>query len=415
MSFEHEEQMRATEEAAQAAKDQRRGVPSASGMERLFNCPPSFEMEHLSPPEEESEDAASGTRIHAVLALEASTDTLNSDELETCDRCNEASMRVIQDWNGSNGMVTPDHTLYEKRLGLTVFGAVFEVTPESDADFIFTGQADLILVKGSRALVIDYKTGRGETPVAQDNPQLAALAVLVWQHFPAVQEVRVVIVQPWAGKPTIADYSTNALKLAKGWLLDALDAASKATPDDAKAGEWCKYCKAKAQCPAFRNAALAQVERLNPITIAGADDETQRRALFARAMELSPEALAAAVRGLGMVKRFVQAIDGAARERARQDAEFQQFFVLREKKGRRSISDVGKVFSACHSRGVTAEDFTALCSIGLGDVKSLLRKATGSKGKVLDAINDEVLTGAVEVGKPTFELVPANELEGGGE
>lgn len=393
--------------------DQRRGVPSASGMDRLMNCPASFEMERHAPPEVENEDAASGTRIHAVLALQASADILNSDELETCDMCNAQSMRVIADWNGSDGMVTPDQTIYERRLGLTAFGRAMEVAPDSTADFIFTGQADLILVKGNRALVIDYKTGRGDTPLAVDNPQLASLAVLVWLAFPRVEDIRVAIVQPWSGKPTIADYGSNALATAKGWLLATLNEAALAMPSDAKAGDWCKWCKAKAGCAAFKAAALSHVEVLNPMTIAGMDDETQRKALFARAMDLSPEALAATVRGLGMVKRFVAAIDGAARERAREDAEFQRYFALREKKGRRSITDVGKVFSACHSRGVTAEDFTALCSIGLGDVKDALRKATGAKGKALDAINDEVLAGAVEVGKPTFELVPANELEGG--
>jgi len=112
-----------------------------------------------------------------------------------------------------------------------------------------------------------------------------------------------------------------------------------------------------------------------------------------------------------MVKRYVATIEGVAKARAENDPEFQQFFTLKEKKGKRSISDVGKVFAACETHGVTAEQFTALCSIGLGDVKQLLKDATKAKGKALDKLHDEVLTGAVEIGKGSVELVPAGQLE----
>ena len=74
--------------------DERRGVPSASGMDRLMNCPASFEMERLAPRDEGNEDAASGTRIHAVLAGLASEDALSAAEQETCEMC-EAQINYL--------------------------------------------------------------------------------------------------------------------------------------------------------------------------------------------------------------------------------------------------------------------------------------------------------------------------------
>ena len=388
--------------------DERRGVPSASGMDRLMNCPASFEMERLAPRDEGNEDAASGTRIHAVLAGFAGIETLSTAERETCEMCDKQALEIAEQW-ADHEIVT---TIEEQRLGLTALGSVLTVTPESKAQFVFTGQADLIIIKGDSAAVLDYKTGRGDTPVAQDNPQLAALAVLVWKRY-KVSSVRVAIVQPWAGKPTVADYSTNALVLAEGWLQESLMRAATATPDDAKAGDWCKWCKAKAMCPAYSLAVHKEVEVIDPMSIAGMDNETQRKAMFARAMELPAERLAASLRGLGMVKRFIAAVEGAARDRAENDVEFQQFYTLREKKGRRSISDVQTVANRAFAHGVSVENFTACCSITLGDTKELLKVATGVKGKALDAIVEAVLDGACDTGKPTKELVAVGMLEGG--
>jgi len=79
--------------------DQRRGVPSASGMERLVNCPASFEMEYHAP-DTESADAASGTRIHAVLAGQSGEDTLSADEMETCEMCAEQMKNLLCDFFG---------------------------------------------------------------------------------------------------------------------------------------------------------------------------------------------------------------------------------------------------------------------------------------------------------------------------
>lgn len=391
-------------------QDPRRGVPSASAMHRLHNCPASFEMERHAPPEQETEDAASGTRIHAFLAGLAGEETLSAAEQETAEMCENQAHFVQQQWE----LVATEECIaiwQEQRLGMTKLGNVIEVTPESRAEFVFTGQADLVVVRGSHALVIDYKTGRGDTAVARDNPQLAALAVLVALRY-KVQNVCVAIVQPWTGKPTVSDYDAKGLELAHDWLKDTLLRAATSTPDDTRAGDWCKWCKAKAACPAYKQQALHQLEVVNPMNIAGLDGKTQREAMFARAMELPAGTLAGAMRGLAMVERYCDAIKGAAKQRAETDLSFQRYYTLKAKAGRRSINDVGALFSRCAAHGVTAEQFAAACKIGIGDTEEVLHKATGKKGKALKELSAELLEGLCDTGNPTKELVAVEALEG---
>jgi hypothetical protein len=78
--------------------DERRGAPSASGMDRLCNCPASFAMERENGVDMESDDAASGTRIHNALAGLLPYEDLTLPEQETHDMCAEQAERLISEF-----------------------------------------------------------------------------------------------------------------------------------------------------------------------------------------------------------------------------------------------------------------------------------------------------------------------------
>jgi hypothetical protein len=276
------------------------------------------------------------------------------------------------------------------------------VHADSRADFIFTGQFDRLYVQGNRGLLVDFKALHGDHTRALDNPQLASLAVMVARRH-NLNSVRVALVQPWKGKPTVADYGKAELALCGDWLFQTLDAATAATPDDRSAGKWCGFCKANSVCQTYRDANLQQLEVINPATIAGMDDETQKAAMWARACALTPEQHAAAYNGLAMVKRYAYAI--GASFKARVEAGEIAGYGIKEKKGKRSISDVGTVFTRAAAHGVTAEAFTAECSIALGALNTLLKTATGAKGKALEAIAAEVLRDVTETSKGSTEVI----------
>jgi hypothetical protein len=179
----------------------------------------------------------------------------------------------------------------------------------------------------------------------------------------------------------VADYDSFMLSQARDWLGRVLEKERTATPDDRNAGEWCKNCAARFGCDAFQSVAIQEVEVIEPASIAGLDGETQRKAMWARALDLPATRLAAAMNGLAMVKRYVAAIEGVAKARAGDDPEFQRFFTLKTSPGNREINDAQKAFAALEPLGVTAEAALAACSMSFGPLEDAVRKASGVKSK----------------------------------
>ena len=368
--------------------DPRRGLPSASSLERLHNCPGSW-LATKDMPDESNADSEAGTRIHRALETGDMTG-LSADEEQTADLCDIQAGQVMADWLAQS--TNPEfHTFKEQRLGLTRIGGVVDVTDDTKADLVFTGQADLIVIDGNRGLCIDFKTGRSEVESAKANLQLHGLAVMAARRW-RLESVRVAIVQPWAGPASVADFDSETLKESRYWLMEVLKEVKDATPNDLNPGDWCKYCKAKAVCPALRSVALEPVEHM-ALTLP-ADDATARAALFARAMEMTPQTLTALYRGLKLVGWYQAAIEGAMRKRV-EEGEIPGY---RMKPGqmREKINDVSKVWAKCEGLGVKAHVFTGACSVTKDALKTLLRDATGLKGKSLESTIKDVLQGATE-------------------
>jgi len=357
-------------------------------------------MERAAPKRtEDTKDADLGNEVHGILSEDVSEEEASASAAQTAEMCHGQAEQLLAEWL----MPGESHECYrEVRYGMTKLGNVAIVHTGSKASFVFTGQFDRLYVQGRRGLLVDFKALHGEHTEALHNPQLASLAVLVARRH-NLGAVRVALVQPWKGKPTTADYAGGTLDMANDWLWQTLDAATIATPDNRKAGKWCDWCKANTVCQTYRDANLQQLEIINPATIAGMDDETQKAAMWARACALTPEQHAAAYNGLAMVKRYAHAIGASFKQRV--EAGEIAGYAIREKRGKRSISDVGAVFSRAATHGVTAEAFTAECSIALGALNGLLKTATGEKGKALEAIAAEVLRDATETGKGATEVV----------
>jgi len=393
--------------AMSSAIDPRRGVPSASAMDRIQHCTGSWLASTLCPPSPDNADSVKGTRIHKALES-GDFSSLDSDELATAEMCQQQAQSLVIDWLGGHEE-SADARYHEQRLGLTVLGGVVEVTDETTAKLVCTGQADSIHISGHGALIIDHKTGRGEYEHAAGNAQLRTLASLVARRY-RLKHVRVAIVQPWAGKPTVADFDAEALEQAHDWLGDVLLKAFKATPDDLHPGDWCHWCPAKATCKALREVALEPVTRMATPALP-ADEKTARKALFARAMELPADSLAALVRGLKLVSWYADAIEGAAKTRADNDAEFQVFYTLKPGVVRESITDLGIVWPRLEALGVTGESFAKACSLTKSALATLVKEATGLKGKALEAEIDKILEGATEKKETAKQLQEAKQHE----
>jgi hypothetical protein len=410
-------------------------VPSASRVHRVSMCPSSHKMEQHAKDYSDKKDADKGNQVHDILAGEVNEDESPFDAAQTAEMCEEQAERLLAEWQSEGE--TP-LGLKELRYGLTELGGVVRVDDQTKARIFFTGQFDSLYTqerkcdicegstlvkfegkliecpkcKGSgrlnHGLLIDFKALHGKHPSAIENPQLMSLAVLVAKKH-KLASVRVALVQPWKGKPTTADLSAAGLELAESWLNVTLEAEMNATLEDRNAGDWCNHCAARFKCDVFINRNIEALDIIRPETLP-ANPDTRNKAIFARMEELTPHQLIHNEQYvIGMMGAFIAAHKVVLK--ARVEAGEIPGYTTREKKGRRSISDVGKVFAACASHGVTADAFTAECSIGLGSVKELLKNATHAKGRALDKLSDEVLTGCVETGKGSLEIVKVGQLE----
>jgi hypothetical protein len=132
------------------------------------------------------------------------------------------------------------------------------------------GTADVVILSKHAIRVIDLKFGKGVPVSALDNTQLRLYALGAWNKFkeeyPDIKEVSYTIHQPRLDSISTDGTSVDKLvdwanyfvkpKAKKAW-----SGAGEFLP-----GEWCQFCKAKAQCRARSdfNTELAKLEFKQP-------------------------------------------------------------------------------------------------------------------------------------------------------
>ncbi|NBW16548.1 MAG: DUF2800 domain-containing protein [Caulobacteraceae bacterium] len=214
--------------------NERGDLPSASNAHRYAACPGSHRA-CIGLPDTTSEDAARGDRIHAWLEGMANgtipPPLAGPEEQDVAERCLWQSEKLIAQHVGLER-----DRLVESRIW--------------DPSRTWSGKADLVVIDNrNTALVIDYKTGRGDVEEAVGNLQLRALAALVAIHY-MVDVVTVAIVQPLAGPPSVCRYEAwDLLKAAAE--IDEIMGKANATNQPRNPGPWCQYCRAAGtdRCP----------------------------------------------------------------------------------------------------------------------------------------------------------------------
>lgn len=381
-------------------------VPSASKLGRIMECPASHKAELAAGDvPEDTRDADEGQDVHGVLSDDLSADEVSYSAAQTAEMCEAQVQQLLREWPEC---FEEPRGYMEIRYGLTDIGTVMEVHEGTKAKFVFTGQFDRLYTCGPHGLLIDFKALHGKHASAVENPQLMGLAVLVAKRH-KLKSLRVALVQPWKGKPTVADYGQNGLALAESALLQILEDERSAGPEDRKAGDHCTYCRARFTCQTFQSANIEALDIIEPATIAG-DSKHQASVIFARMAELSIPQLVHIQKNVRQMMGVFLASHAAVFKQKVEAGEVPGF-TLKEKSGRRKIVSVGTAYERAAAHGVTAEAFAAKCSLSLKGLNEALKNATGTKGKALEALADEVLHGICDTGKPTFEVVETSALE----
>lgn len=351
----------------------RRGRPSCSILERLYHCPGSWELSKQAPPQVETEDAASGTRIHAVLAGFADENTLSADELWCKNRCDELREEALT----TCGITLPELVLKEDRFWL---------------DNELSGQVDYLAIGNGKCLIVDYKTGRKDAPVAKDNRQLAGLvACSSWEFAdPHIQSFYVAIVAPYQSEPlTIAAYlGEDAILGAKD---EALSIIWEAGNHGAarKTGDHCQYCPCKAICPEHQAMASGALKRLSGEPLAPTKENIAQAA-----QSLSNGDLGALMEDYWRREWANEAIIAEVRRRL-EAGEAVEGFCLEPNAPKTNIVDVMGLYARLQEK-VSQEQFCRATSITKTALEPLVKEAYGVKGKELKQKMGELLEGLTE-------------------
>lgn len=367
--------------------DERQGLPSASSAARYAVCPGSFLLEQqVTEPEVSSSDATTGNRIHAVLAGEnlhkypQDLIVLTSEESEIVDRCSQQETILIRSLFNTK----PERTIRERRFW----------SYDADWNRLWSGKPDVVHNVGNRALIADYKTGRGSVEHATGNLQLRALAVLIDEYWEGTEEITVAIIQPLAGEPSTCTYNREDLDQARVQINDLMSRVKRPGQPRVPSTEACKYCKAKPICPE----AQAVVETL-PATVQKESGE----------IVMSPEQVARFLEVAPLAEAVIESVRGKAR-RILEAGGTIPGWKLKPGSIRESITKPEIVFGRFVQAGGTQEQFVQAISVTKTKLKDAVKSATGTKGRELDTKLEGILEGCTEAKQTAPSLVQEKEV-----
>jgi Protein of unknown function (DUF2800) len=322
---------------------------SPSSAVRWMACPGSVAL-CKDLPDTSSSFADEGTDAHEVAALCLS---LGTDAAGYVGTIREKGTIVgvemalaVQDYvNYVRDVVksTGGQLLVEQRLPIS------QITGEADAH----GTADVVILAGDELIVADLKFGRGVPVEADSNPQLQIYALAALQEFGLVSDfttVRMVIHQPRLGAvsewtQTVEELEAFGVEVGRaaertvGLAIGRTHLRAMYSP----AGEYnptekgCKFCKAKATCPALA--------RLVQDTVGSDFDDltTFDRAATVRALgdqETTPaDPLAAAMAAADLIEGWLKAVRAEVETRLLAGVPVPGWKVVQGKKGNRAWTD----------------------------------------------------------------------------
>ena len=241
---------------------------SASSADRWLHCPPSARLCE-SYADKGSDYAAEGTDAHALceyklrralgLPAEDPADNLTWYNEEMNDCAAGYAAYVLEQAEAAKQSCADPVVLIEQRVDFSRW---------VEGGF---GTADCIIIADGTLRVIDYKHGLGVLVSAEENPQMQCYALGALELFDGIYDIETVgmtIYQPRRDNVSTWEISKDALYQWADEVLKPTAELAFAGDGNFLCGEWCGFCKAKADCRARAeaNLALAQYEfKLPPL------------------------------------------------------------------------------------------------------------------------------------------------------
>lgn len=356
---------------------------SASKFESIMLCPGKIVLEGGAP-DTTNGYAAEGTAAHQVLTwalqegrpaaaylgrvihLDASGKICEpADAAYTFEVDEEMAEHVqvcvdyVNDLRGDDGVVFADIRVnYSSYLGV--------------AENTAWGTADVIVARGNELIVVDFKYGRGVEVDAEKNPQMSLYGLGALQAYQGLvadfERVRMAIVQPRVKRaPSEWDCSVEELETwGRSTARSAVASCKLAvltTKDEAwektflrPAEKACKFCKAKATCPALR-AEVASTVSSSVGAPASPDEFADLDVAAAEELKYAGDAwLSAALGKLDLIEDWCKAVRAEAERRLLAGQPVPGWKLVQGKKGARQWVDAKAAENALKSMRLKQEE-----------------------------------------------------------
>lgn len=318
-----------------------------SKLQQYAACPGSYQMQ-FGMPDEPSLEAEEGTILHACVAKNT-VEGLDAEQEE---------------------MVLSCRAFLEARIAASCLGtATFEQPIEvrnAAGNLLTKGTCDVLLTgKGDHCEVIDWKFGRVPVPDAARNLQLAAYAIGAMQLVKA-SSCTVHIYQPRIKHH--AEYTFTQPEAILSNIQTVIARATKKVLILNAGEEQCRYCKAKAVCPAFRKTCDS---------LAVARDNADALA--------TPETLADYYSRAQIAKKFVATIEDAMKAYLDEHGECCGYH-YKEVAGKRECTDIAGLHCAVDGV-ISPSEFLECCTVSISSleaafIEKLCATAAVSGGKI---------------------------------
>ena len=334
---------------------------SASAAARWMSCPGSMVLT-AGLPDKGSSYARQGTAEHAVLewciqhpgltaidytmrvgtAVDVDGHGINIASDDSVGAVNTALDAIREITAGAELLLAETRVNYSKWLGV----------PHDDA----WGTADCIAIRGNELIVMDYKSGRGEEVDAEDNEQLklyALGALTAYGDIADITHARLVILQPRI-KSAPSEWRIDIDDLVAWGIGRARSgAASVINAENLKGNrigtmvdsQWnatflhpgekaCRWCKAKATCPALRGEVLGTVFDNTPASPEEFDEVDVHQA-----KDDGPAWLAACMAKADLIEDWLKAVRAEVERRLLAGQPVPGYKLVQGKQGNRAWSD----------------------------------------------------------------------------
>ena len=345
---------------------------SASGASRWINCPPSARLEEHFPEDRSSDFANEGTLAHEFgdvrlqytlgfidmsryieLSMAEKKNKLYSPEMD--DEVEKYVDYCVDAFHTANRTGTGAEALIEERFDLT----------EYIEDSFGTG--DFNIIADDTLEIIDLKYGKGIRVDAKDNSQLKLYGLGALKKYELsydIHTIKMTIVQPRLDHISSWEISVAELEHWGETVVRPKAKLAYAGEGQQCSGDWCRWCKCKAQCATFAKQSIEAAK------IEFQDEEEPKNIQL-----LTDDQMLEIYAKLTLIQMWIKAVDEHIKKEALAGKKWEGYKLVSGKSDRKWSDEEG-VKTKLLEEGFESKQFinTTVKIKGIGDIEKLVGK-----------------------------------------